>query len=78
MARATKEDCVEAILHQLPHIISFVDGKKLTHPEIVTNPTAWREHLIALDNAAFERISGGRPAEVLRSLYQWDRQLGAR
>ncbi|EPX60905.1 hypothetical protein D187_001557 [Cystobacter fuscus DSM 2262] len=45
--------------------------------EVVTNPAAWREHLIALDEAAFERISGVRPAEVLRSMYQWDRQLGA-
>ncbi|WNG30312.1 hypothetical protein F0U62_44610 [Cystobacter fuscus] len=77
MARATKEDCVEAILRQLPHIFSFADGKKLSHPEVVTNLTAWREHLIALDNTAFERISGVRPAEVLRSLYQWDRQLDA-
>ncbi|ATB43352.1 hypothetical protein CYFUS_008832 [Cystobacter fuscus] len=77
MARATKEDCVEAILRQLPHIFSFADGRKLTHPEVVTNPTAWREHLIAMDDATFERLSGVRPAEVLRSLYQWDRQLGA-
>ncbi|MFY0581190.1 hypothetical protein ACN28S_49315 [Cystobacter fuscus] len=77
MARATKEDCVEAILRQLPHIFSFADGRKLTHPEVVTNPAAWREHLIEMDDATFERISGVRPAEVLRSLYQWDRQLGA-
>ena len=78
MAQASKADCVEAILRQLPHIFPFADGKKLTHPEVVTNPTAWREHLMTLDNVAFERISGVRPAEVLRSLYQWDRQLGAR
>jgi hypothetical protein len=76
MARATKADCVEAILRQLPHIFSFADGRKLTHPEVVTNPAAWREHLIAMDHTTFERISGVRPAEVLRSLYQWDRQLG--
>jgi hypothetical protein len=77
MVRATKEDCVEAILRQLPHIFSFVDGSKLTHPEVVTHPAAWREHLTTLDPAAFERISGVRPAEVLRKLYQWDRQLDA-
>ncbi len=75
MARATREDCVEAILRQLPHILPFADRKQLSHPEVVTDPTSWREHLASLDAAAFERISGVRPGCVLERLYLWDRQL---
>jgi hypothetical protein len=75
MARATREDCTEALLRRLPHILVFADRKKLHHPEIVTSPAAWREHLSTLDDAAFERLSGVQPGEVLRRMYQWDNQL---
>jgi hypothetical protein len=75
MARATREECVEAILRQLPHILAFADRRKLNHPEVVMDLTSWREHLATLDARAFERISGVYPGEVLRSMYQWDRQL---
>jgi hypothetical protein len=75
MARATREDCVEAILRRLPHILPFADRSKLNHPEVVMEPSSWREHLASLDAAAFERISGVRPGEVLGRLYRWDRQL---
>ncbi|WP_395813521.1 hypothetical protein [Archangium minus] len=75
MARATREDSVEAILRQLPHILRFADRQRLNHPEVVTNPTAWREHLVTLDAATFERLSSVRPAWVLERLYLWDRQL---
>ncbi|WNG43083.1 hypothetical protein F0U60_02465 [Archangium minus] len=75
MARATREDSVEAILRQLPHILRFADRERLNHPEVVMEPTTWREHLASLDAATFERISGVRPAWVLERLYLWDRQL---
>jgi hypothetical protein len=75
MARATRGDCVAAILRQLPHILPFADRKKLNHPEAVTHLTSWREHLDTLDATEFERISGVNPSEVLRCLYRWDRQL---
>ncbi|HYO57118.1 hypothetical protein [Archangium sp.] len=75
MARATRQECVEAILRQLPRILPFVDRKQLNHPEVVTDPTSWREYLATLDAASFERISGVYPAEVLRRLYVWDREL---
>jgi len=76
MARATKEDCIEAILRRLPRILSFADRNKLNHPEVVMDPTAWREHLATLDTATFERISAVSPSEVLGRLYRWDRELG--
>lgn len=75
MARATREEHVEAILRQLPHILSFADRRKLNHPETVLEPSSWREHLATLDAGEFERISGVCPADVLREMYQWDREL---
>lgn len=77
MARATREECVEAILRQLPRVLPFAVGKKLRHPHVVTDVGAWREHLAGLDDAAFERISGACPAELLERLYLWDRQINA-
>ena len=76
MARATRDDCVEAILRQLHSLFPLVEMKKLTHPALVTQLGPWREHLSTLDTASFDRISAARPAELLRRLYQWDRQLG--
>lgn len=75
MARATREDCVEAILRQLPRILAFADRNKLNHPQVVMDATAWREHLATLDAPEFERISAVRPGAVLQRLYIWDRQL---
>lgn len=75
MARATKEDCVEAILRRLPRILSFADRNKLNHPDVVMDPSAWREHLSTLEAAEFDRISGVSPGAVLGRLYRWDKQL---
>ncbi|HYO57121.1 hypothetical protein [Archangium sp.] len=75
MAQATREDCVEAILRQLPRILSFVDRNKINHPHVVMDSTAWREHLATLDASEFERISSVRPGAVLGRLYVWDKEL---
>ncbi len=75
MARATRQESIEAILRQLPQLLAFADRKQLNHPEVVLTPSFWREHLTALDTAAFERISGVCPSEVLGRLYRWDKQL---
>ena len=75
MSQATREDCIEVILHEVPRILSLVDGKKLKHSTVVTRLDFWREQLTTLDTASFERISGVHPGEVLGVLYQWDRQL---
>lgn len=75
MARATREDCVNAILGQLPRLFTLVDRQELSHPEMVTQLSSWRKHLATLDATKFERISGGCPAWVLERLYLWDREL---
>ena len=76
MARATREDCVNTILGQLPRLFTLVKRQELSHPEVVTRLSAWREYLATLDATKFERISGGCPAWVLERLYLWDRELG--
>ncbi|HLM42390.1 MAG TPA: hypothetical protein VK458_00925, partial [Myxococcaceae bacterium] len=75
MARATREESIEAILRQLPQILAFADRRQLNHPDVVLAPSFWREHLATLDAVAFERISGVCPSEVLGRLYRWDKQL---
>jgi hypothetical protein len=75
MARATREDCVNAILGQLPRLFTLVERQELSHPEVVTQLSSWREYLVTLDATKFERISGGCPAWVLERLYLWDREL---
>ena len=75
MARATREDCVNAILGQLPRLFPLVDRQQLSHPEVVTQLSSWREYLATLDVTKFERISGGCPAWVLERLYLWDREI---
>lgn len=77
MARATREDSVQAILRQLPRILPFANQKLLHHPDVVTNLSAWPEHLATLNDSDFERVSGVRPSEVLQSLYLWDKRLDA-
>ncbi|HSP77109.1 MAG TPA: hypothetical protein VLQ93_01175, partial [Myxococcaceae bacterium] len=74
LLRATKEDCVEALMRQLPGI--FLHARNLKHPGVVTDPSFWRERLATLDDDSFERISAVCPAWVLQRLYVWDRQLG--
>jgi hypothetical protein len=68
-------DCVNAILGQLPRLFTLVERQELSHPEVVTQLSAWREHLATLDATKFEHISGGCPAWVLERLYLWDREI---
>lgn len=76
MARATRDDCIEAILRQLPRLLPLADRNRLQHPQVVLDSTAWREHLATLEASEFERISSVRPGAVLGRLYVWDRELG--
>lgn len=75
MAHATRAESTEVILRGLPRILALADRERLQHPEVVTHIAAWREHLPTLDASVFDRISAVSPGEVLRVMYQWDRQL---
>jgi hypothetical protein len=74
MARATREDSIEAILRQMPRALTSSRG--LTHRSVVADPAFQRRRLATLEPVAFERVSGACPAELIRKLYDWDHELG--
>jgi hypothetical protein len=74
MARATREDCIEAILRQMPR--ALVHARGLKHGDVLANPALLRQHLTTLDPAAFERMSAACTSDLLEHLYDWDHQLG--
>ena len=74
MARATKEDSLEAILRQMPRAFAFADGLK--HRAVLMDPGFLRERLATLKPELFERVSGACTADLRAQLYDWDYQLG--
>jgi hypothetical protein len=74
MARATREDSIEAIFRQMPRALTFARGLK--HQNVVGDPVFQRQRLAALDAHDFERVSGACTSDLLALLYAWDRQLG--
>lgn len=74
MARATKADCVEAILREMPRALAY--ARDLKHRDVLSTPTFWREQLGLLPPRAFERVSGACTSDLLSQLYAWDRALG--
>ena len=73
MAKAKKEDCLEAILRQMPRALT--SARDLQHRAILSEPAFLRERLEMLNPRAFERVSGACTADLLFQLYAWDRQL---
>jgi hypothetical protein len=74
MARATREDCIEAILREMPRALAA--GRDLKHRQVLADPAYQRERLATLDALSFERVSGACTSDVLEKLYAWDRELG--
>lgn len=74
MARATREESIEAILRQLPR--AFPLGRHLKHRAMMLDPERQRQHVSTLASAAFERVSAACTGELLMMLTIWDRQLG--
>ncbi|HEX5754270.1 MAG TPA: hypothetical protein VFZ09_49260 [Archangium sp.] len=75
MARANREDSIEAILRQLPRALS--SERDLKHRQVLSDPTFQRERLASLDPSSFERVSGACTAELLALLFDWDDKLEA-
>ncbi|WNG17310.1 hypothetical protein F0U63_23540 [Cystobacter fuscus] len=73
MARATREDSIEAILRQMPRALNFARGLK--HRDVVADPAFQRQRLTTLDPVSFEHVSGACTADLLEKLYEWDKQL---
>ena len=74
MARATREECLEAVLRMIP---GMVEGDRdLTHHEVLRDPDFLRERLSALAPKDFEELSSADKYSVAVRLSAWDRELG--
>jgi hypothetical protein len=74
MARATREDCLEAVLRIIPALVAVDAGFK--HREVLGDPGFLRERLAALPLEDFEEISSAYKSTVTMQLAAWDRELG--
>jgi hypothetical protein len=73
MARATREDCIEAIFRQMPRALA--NAGKLKHRQVLADSAFQRERLATLDPWFFERVSGACTADLIWLLTIWDREL---
>ncbi|HEX8825487.1 MAG TPA: hypothetical protein VF794_36595 [Archangium sp.] len=74
MSRATREECLEAVLRVISVIVK-VDND-LKHREMLSDPDFLRERLHALPPKDFESLSSAEKYTVTVQLAAWDRQLG--
>lgn len=74
MANATREDCLEAIVRQLP--LAIAAARELKHRDWLAEPTLLRQRFASLDPDTFERVSGAATPELLSQLYAWSSRGG--
>ena len=74
MTRATREDCIEAILREMPRALEHAG--RLKHRNVVADPAFQRERLATLDPRSFERVSGAYTGDLIGQLHDWDHELG--
>jgi hypothetical protein len=74
LSRATREECLEAVLRVMPGIVEL--NTDLKNREVLGDPDFLRERLSALPPEKFERISSAYKYAVSRQLWDWDRELG--
>jgi len=74
MARANREDCLEAVLRVMPLVVEA--NTDLKHREVLSDPDFLRERLSALPPERFEDFSSASKYAVNGQLYAWDRELG--
>ena len=74
MARATREDSIEAILREMPRVLA--PEKTFKHGRLWGDPDVLRRKLAALSPDDFERVSGACPGYLLELATFWERDLG--
>ena len=74
MARATREDCLEAVLRVMPVVVEA--NTHFKHREVLSDPDFLRERLSVLPPEDFEDVSSADRYAVNGQLYAWDRALG--
>jgi len=74
MARATREECLEAVLRVMPAVVEL--NTHLKHREVLKDPAFLRERLRVLPPEKFEDFSSADKYAVNGQLWDWDRELG--
>ncbi|HYO51631.1 hypothetical protein [Archangium sp.] len=74
MSRATREDCLEAVLRVIPVLVKV--DTDLKHREVLSDPGFLRERLGALPLEDFDDFSSAYKYTVAVQLAAWDRELG--
>jgi hypothetical protein len=74
MARATREECTQAVLRVIPNVVRM--NTDLQHREELSVPDFLRERLDGLRADDWEDISSAYRFTVNGQLYAWDRALG--
>ncbi|MCY1078261.1 hypothetical protein [Archangium lansingense] len=74
MARATREDCLEAVLRVMPVVVEM--DADLKHREALSDTDFLRERLRALPPKDFEDVSSADKYAVSGQLWAWNRELG--
>ncbi|ATB32326.1 hypothetical protein [Melittangium boletus] len=74
MARATREECMEAVLRVIPSVVRM--NTDLQHREELNDPDFLRERLAALRPDDFESLSSAYRFAVNGQLFAWDLALG--
>ena len=73
-SRATREECLEAVLRVIPGIVEL--NTELKNREVLSDPDFLRERLSVLPPNKFEELSSAYKYEVATQLSDWDRELG--
>ena len=74
MSRATREECLEAVLQVMSGIVEV--DTDIKHRGGLGDPDFLRERLSALPPNKFEELSSAYKYEVATQLSDWDRELG--
>ncbi|WP_342747731.1 hypothetical protein [Melittangium boletus] len=73
MSRATRDDCMEALLRVIPALVEV--DTEFKHREVLCDPGFLRECLNTLSPKDFEDVSSAYKYTVTMQLAAWDRQL---
>lgn len=73
MARATREDCLQAVLRLVPYILT--GPFKLKHREVLGDPAFLPERFATLAPELFDELSSAYPSPVYAQVRSWDKDL---
>jgi hypothetical protein len=76
MGRASREDCIEAVLRVVPSLLA--EPCRLKHRELLGDPAFLRARLAGMPPERFARFSSAYAFAVNEQLHTWSWELGGR